>query len=120
MYKLISLAALLISCPALATDIYRCGNTYTDKPCGKRVLVTDDRPIAVDRMAAITRHYEGKLYLQAREYDQREFELTKAYIQSPRITQTTNVTSISSAGASAGSSSDASARIRLPENGNRK
>ena len=114
MKTLIQIIIFFAVVPAHAGDIYRCGNTYTDQPCGKRVLVTDDRPTDADRMAAITRHYEGKLYLQAREYDQREFDLTKAYIQSPRITQTTSVTSISSANAGA------SAGIKLPENGNRK
>jgi hypothetical protein len=103
MNTLILLAAIATTLPTSAAEIYRCGNTYTDKPCGRLVMITDDRPTDVDRTAAITRYYEGKLYLQALEYRQREFELTKAYIQSPHITQSTSVTSIS--GASAGSSS---------------
>lgn len=103
------IAALLslTAVPALAADIYRCGNTYTDAPCGKKVQVFNDTPTCADQVSAATRFFENRLYILSREYGQREFELTKSYIGAARISQNTTVTTIgggssSNSGASGG------------------
>lgn len=114
MNKLIALA-LVVLCPALlsspgrATEIYRCGNTFTDTPCGEKIRLFNDTPACTDRVNAAARYYENRLYVLSREYGQREFELTKAYVGAPRISQNTTVTVIgggssSSSGASGGDS----------------
>lgn len=108
---IVVLAALfsMTAVPAAATDIYKCGNTYTDAPCGKKVQVFNDTPTCGDQVSAATRFYENRLYILSREYGQREFELTKAYIGAARISQNTTVTTIgggssSNSGASGGDS----------------
>lgn len=106
MKTVITSVLLIATTTASAGNIYRCGNEYTDnvKLCNNKVelSINSTPPLVDDRVAAVTRYYEDKLALQAIESNRREFELTKAYLQSPRVTQTTNVTSISSASASAG------------------
>lgn len=108
---------VFLSGVAFAGDTYRCGNTYTDKPCGTKVALFDDKPSCDDRVAATIRHYEVAMRLLANDYANREFELTKAYIQSSKITQSTTVigggahsySGAAGGGAISGSSSSANA-----------
>ena len=94
MKLLIYITLSLLSTQAIAADIFQCGNTFTDKPCGSKMNVFNDTPSCADQVSAVKRFYEDKLYVLSREYGQREFELTKAYIGAPRVTQNTTVTTI--------------------------
>lgn len=100
MKRFFGLALIAIATNVGATEIYLCNGVYTDTPCGKksRVEVFDDRPACEDRVRATVRHYEGKLFLLDKEYKDREFQLVKAYVQSPKMTQTTNVISVGGGG----------------------
>lgn len=114
MKLLIVVITSLFLSPALATNIYYCNGTYTDTPCGQRVKVFNDTPTCDDRVSATKRHYENQIYVIAKEYGAREFELINSYIQAPRITQNTTVTTIgggASAGASGGDSRSTSGAV---------
>ena len=124
MKLLICIVLSLLATPVLAAGIYRCKGVYTDAPCGphNRVLLNQNAhsPSADDRAAAITRHYEAKFYLLSREYAEREFQMTKAYLSGTRITQDITTTVIgggatahgggASSGSRSGASSSADAR----------
>ena len=100
--------------PAVAADIYRCAGIYTDTPCGMRNRVilnmNANAPSEDSRVAAITRYYESRLYLLAREYADREFQMTKAYLSGTRITQNITTTVIGGGATANGGNSSSGSR----------
>lgn len=98
----------LVSLSASAGDVYKCGNEYTDKPCGPKLNLHVQYPSCDDRVAAIERYYKEVLSNQENFYRRREFELVNSMLRAPNVIQITNVR------AQSGSYSGASVDLRSP------
>lgn len=91
MKKILMVLLCVSSITAIAGDIYRCGDEYTDKPCGPRVELNVHYPTCDERVKATDRHYKTVISNMEADYRRRELYLIGSMLSAPHVTQITNV-----------------------------